>query len=193
MGCSEVSGSIISIKTICVSLVLVSCIMTLGCTMTPGGSEGPIPVTSLPAATTSPVPAPTLQPTQSTGDIQLAGNVYALSSDPLRGIDTITFSLGLPAHGSAVDLTRTEIVFSAQDNDPVTLVRGTRDSTSIFTTTIGGNAVTALLPGDEVDISFRVKPVSGGATVNIEVRPPGGAALPISRTVPAMILSMNVL
>ncbi len=193
MGCRKVSGSIISIKTVCVSLVLVSCIMTLGCTMTPGGSEGTIPVTSLPAATTSPVPAPTLQPTQSTGDIQLTGNVYALSSDPLRGIDTITFSIGLPAHASAVDLTRMEIVFSAQDSAPVTLVRGTRDSTSIFTTTTGGNAVTALLPGDEVDISFRVKPVSGGATVNIEVRPPGGAALPISRTVPAMILSMNVL
>jgi archaellin len=193
MGCRKVFGSIISIKTVCISLVLVSCIVTLGCTMTPGGSEGTIPVTSLPAVTTSPVPAPTLQPTQSIGDIQLAGNVYALSSDPLRGIDTITFSIGLPAHASAVDLTRTEIVFSAQDSAPVTLVRGTRDSTSIFTTTTGGNAVTALIPGDEVDISFRVKPVSGGATVNIEVRPPGGAALPISRTVPAMIVSMNVL
>ncbi len=193
MGCSKVSGSIISIKTVCVSLVLVSCIVTLGCTMTPGESEVTIPVTSPPATTTSPVPAPTLQPTQSTGDIQLAGNVYALSSDPLRGIDTITFSLGLPAHASAVDLTRMEIVFSAQDSTPVTLVRGTRESTSIFTTTTGGNAVTALLPGDEVDISFRVRPVSGGATVNIEVRPPGGAALPISRTVPAMILPMNVL
>jgi len=187
------SGSIISFKTVCVSLVLVSCIMTLGCTMTPRGSEGTIPVTSLPVATTSSIPVPTPQPTQSTGNIQLTGNVYALSSDPLRGIDTITFSIGLPAHASAVDLTGMEIVFSAQDSAPVTLLRGTRDSTSIFTTTTGGNAVTALLPGDEVDISFRVKPVPGGATVNIEVRPPGGAALPISRTVPAMILSMNVL
>lgn len=187
------SGSIISIKTVCVWLVLVSCMVTLGCTMNPGGSEGTMPVTSLPAATTSPEPALALQPIQSTGNIQLTGNVYALSSDPLRGIDTITFSIGLPAHASPVDLTRMEIVFSAQDNVPVTLVRGTRDTTSIFTTTIGGNAVTALHPGDEVDITFRVTPVSGGATVNIEVRPPGGAALPISRTVPAMILSMNVL
>jgi len=187
------SGSILSIKTVCVSLVLVLCIVTLGCTMTPRGSEGTIPVTTLPAATTSPVPAPTLQPTQSTGDIQLAGNVYALSSDPLRGIDTITFSIGLPAHASAVDLNGMEIVFSAQDSAPVTLLRGTRESTGVFTTTTGGNAVTALLPGDEVDISFRIKPVSGGANVNIQVRPPGGAALPISRTVPAMILSMNVL
>jgi hypothetical protein len=144
-------------------------------------------------ATASPVPAPTLQTPQSTGNIQLAGNVYALSSDPLQGIDTITFSIGLPAHATAVDLTGMEIVFSAQDSAPVTLVRGTRDSTSMFTTTIGGNTVTALHPNDEVDILFRVKPVSGGATVNIEVRSPGGTTLPISGRVPALILSMNVL
>ena len=116
-----------------------------------------------------------------------------MSSDPLKGIDTITFSIGLPAHASAVDLTRMEIVFSTQGSAPVTLTRGTRDSTSVFTTTIGGNAVTALHPGDEVDISFRVKPISGGRSVNIEVRPLGGATLPLSRTVPAMISSMNVL
>ena len=187
------SGSTLSIKTVCVSLVLVSFIVILGCTMTPPGSEGTIPVTSLPPATESPIPAPTLQPGQSAGDIQLAGNVYALSSDPLRGIDTITFSIGLPAHASAVDLTRMEIVFSTQDSVPVILTRGTRESTSIFTTTNGGNAVTALLSDEEVDITFRVKPVSGGSTVNIEVRPPDRAVLPISRTVPAMILSMNVL
>ena len=193
MECSKMSGSIVSIKTVCVSLVLVSCIVTLGCTMTPGGSEGTVPVTSVPLATASPVPAPTLQTPQSTGNIQLAGNVYALSSDPLQGIDTITFSIGLPAHATAVDLTGMEIVFSAQDSAPVTLVRGTRDSTSMFTTTIGGNTVTALHPNDEVDILFRVKPVSGGATVNIEVRSPGGTTLPISGRVPALILSMNVL
>jgi archaellin len=188
------SGSTLSIKTVCVSLVLVSFIVILGCTMTPRGSEETIPVTSLPPATASPIPAPTtLLPGQSAGDIQLAGNVYALSSDPLRGIDTITFSIGLPAHASAVDLTRMEIVFSTQDSVPVTLTRGTKDSTSIFTTTTGGNAVTALLSDEEVDITFRVKPVSGGKTVNIEVRPPDRAVLPITRTVPAMILSMNVL
>jgi len=184
------SRSTLSIKTVCVSLILVSFVVVLGCTTTPPGSEGTPPLTSVPQTTASPAPTSTLQPI---GDIQLAGNVYGLSSDPNRGIDTIFFSLGLPAHASAVDLTTMEIVFSTPGSAPVTLTRGTRDSTSIFTTTIGGNAVTELLPDEEVDISFRVKPVSGGNTVNIEVRPPDRAALIISRTVPAVISSLNVL
>jgi len=86
-----------------------------------------------------------------------------------------------------------EIVFSSRGSAPVTLTQGTRESTSIFTTTKGGNAVTVLYPRDDVDISFRVKAVSGGTGVNIDVRPPGGAVLSISRTVPAVISSMNVL
>jgi archaellin len=182
----------LSIKTVCVALVLVSCVMIPGCTMTPPGSEGTIP-TTIPSATASPVLTPVLPSGQSSGNIQLAGNVYGLSSDPSSGIDTITFSLGLPAHATAVELTSMEIVFSTGKSDPVTITQGTRESTGIFTTTTGGNAVTALYPGEEVDISFRVKPVSGGTRVNIEVRPLDGAVLTISRTVPAMITSMNVL
>jgi archaellin len=184
------SRSTLSIKTVCVSLILVSFVVVLGCTTTPPGSEGTTPVTSVPQATASPAPTPTLQPA---GDIQLAGNVYGMASDPHRGIDTITFSIGLPAHASAVDLTTLEIALSTPGSAPVTLTQGTRDSTSIFTTTIGGNAVTELLPDEEVDISFRVKPVSGGTNVNIEVRPPDRAALIISRTVPVVISSLNVL
>jgi archaellin len=185
--------STLSVKTVCVSLVLISSVMILGCTMTPPGSEGTIPVTPLPPTTVSPVPNPTIQSDQSAGNVQLVGNVYGLSSDPLRGIDTITFSIGLPSQASVIDLTRMDIVFSTPGIAPVTLTQGTTESTSIFTTTKGGNAVTAIYPRDEVDISFRVKPVSGGTSVNIDVRPPGSAALPISRTVPAMILSVNVL
>jgi hypothetical protein len=185
------SGSTLSIKTVCVSLLLVSCVVIMGCTMTPQGSEGTIPVTSLPSTTASPVPA--VPSDQSAGNIQLAGNVYGLSSDPLRGIDTITFSLGLPANAPALDLTGMEIVFSTPGRAPVTLTRGTRESTGIFTTTSGGYTVNEIHADDEVDISFLVKPLSGGTSVNIEVRPRDSAVLTISRTVPAVISSMNVL
>ena len=99
----KMSGSTLSLKTVCVSLLLVLCVVIMGCTMTPGGSEGTIPVTSVPSTTASPVPA--LQSDQSARTIQLAGNVYGLSSDPSRGIDTITFSIGLPANAPALDLT----------------------------------------------------------------------------------------
>src|SRR5512136_1496203 len=163
------STSMLSKKTVCVSLILVSCILVLGCITTPQGPEGTTPVVTLPPTTAS--PAPTIQPDQSTGNLQLAGNVYGLSSDPSRGIDTIMFTLGLPAHASGVDLTRMVIVFSAEGSEPVTLTQGTKQSTSIFTTTMGGNAVTELLSDEEVDITFYVKPVPGGNDVNIDVRP----------------------
>ena len=185
------SGSILSIKTVCVSLVLVSCVVIMGCTMTPRGSEGTKPVTSFPSTTASPVPA--LQTDQSAGNIQLAGNVYGLSSDPLRGIDTFMFSIGLPANAPALDLTGMEIVYSAPGSAPVTLTRGTRESTGIFTTTTGGYTVNEIHADDEVDISFPVKPVIAGTGVTIEVRPRDSAVLTISRTVPAVISSMNVL
>ena len=158
--------------------------------MTPGGSEGTIPVTSVPSTTASPVPA--LQSDQSARTIQVAGNVYGLSSDPSRGIDTITFSIGLPANAPALDLTGMEIVYSTAVSAPVTLTRGTRESASIFTTT-GGYTVNEIHADDEVDISFRVKSVIAGTNVNIEVKPRDSAVLTISRTVPAIISSMNVL
>jgi archaellin len=183
------SGSTLSVSTVCISLLLVLCVVIMGCTMTPRGSEGTIPVTSLPSTIASPLPS--LQSEQS--PIQLSGNVYGLSSDPLRGIDTITFSIGLPANAPSLDLTGMEIVFSAPGSAPVTLTRGTRESTSIFTTTSGGYTVNEIHADDEVDISFRVKPVIAGTSVNIEVRPRDSAVLTISRTVPAVISSMNVL
>jgi hypothetical protein len=58
---------------------------------------------------------------------------------------------------------------------------------------MGGNAVTELRADDEVDISVRVKAVPGGTSLNIDVRPPDRAALIISRTVPLVISSLNVL
>ena len=103
------------------------------------------------------------------------------------------FSIGLPANAPVLDLTGMEIVYSTPGSAPVTLTRGTRESTSIFTTTSGGNTVNEIHADDEVDISFRVKPVIAGTSVNIEVRPRGSAVLTISRTVPAVISSMNVL
>ena len=187
------SGSTIPIKTVCISLVLVLCVMIMGCTMTPRGPEVTTPVTTLPSATATPVPDLTLPSDQFSRDIQLAGNVYGLSSDPSRGIDTFTFTIGLPANAPALDLTGMEIVFSATGEAPVTLLPGTRESASVFTTTSGGYAVTEIHSDDEVDISFRVKPVSGGTMVNIEVRPRDSAPLTISRTVSAVISSMNVL
>ena len=173
--------------------------MIAGCTSTPSGSVGTTPVTSQPSTTVSslssvsPVPATTSNPGQSAVNLKVTGNVYGLSTYPVTGIDTITFTIGLDPQSPDVDLTRLEIVFSTPVADPVILTRDTRESTRTFTTTMGNYAITSMSPGDEVEITFRVTGVPAGTDVNIEVRPPAGAALPISRTVPAVISSMNVL
>ena len=150
----RMSRSKLSLKTVCITLVMMLFLMTLGCTSTPPESEGIIPVTSLPSATASQSPAPTSDSGQSADNVQLSGNVYGLSTDPLRGIDIITFSVSLPSQASAIDLTGMEIVFSATGSAPVTLARGTRSTTGTFTATRGGNTVTTLHPGDLVEISF---------------------------------------
>ena len=56
---------------------------------------------------------------------------------------------------------------------------------------MGNNEVTSLTPGNEVEIVFRVKGVPVGSRVDIELKPSSGAALSISRTVPAMLSSVN--
>jgi archaellin len=189
------SKSLLFVESICISLVLVLLVMSLGCTATSPNPDGTIPVTPLHSATVSPLPsvsAPASGNEQSFADIQLKGNVYGISTNPQVGIEIITFTIGLAQQAPAgVDLTRMEIIFSTADSAPVVLKRGSTDSTSRFTTTMGNYEVTSLNPGNEIEIVFRVNGVPAGSTVNIELRPSSGAALPISRTVPAMLSSVN--
>jgi hypothetical protein len=189
-GCANMSRPAILITSLCISLVLVSLLMIAGCTTTPSGPGGTTPVTTLPATTASLVP--TVSPEQSSF-FQLKGNVYGLSSNPLTGIDTIMLTIGSTSQAPVIDLTRMEIVFSTPGTAPVTLTQSTSDTLRTFTTTIGNNPVNSLRPGDQVEIDFRVKVVPGGTKVNIELRPPVGAALPVSRIVPEVISSTTVL
>ena len=189
------SRSTLFITTFCLSLVLVSLVMIAGCTTTPSGPGGTIPATSSPATTMTSVPVSTSNPDQSAAaNIQLKGNIYGLSSNPLAGIDTIRFTIGTGSSQTPpIDLTRMEIVFSTPGTAPVTLTQGTSSSLRTFSTTMGGNHVTSLGPGDEVEIDFRVNVVPGGTKVNIELRPSVGPVLPLTRTVPAVISSTTVL
>ncbi len=188
------SRSTVFITTFCISLVLVSLVMIAGCTTTPTGPGGTIPATSSPAPTVTSVPVSTSNPDQSAANIQLKGNIYGLSSNPLTGIDTIRFTIGTGSSQTPpIDLTRMEIVFSTQGTAPVTLTQSTSDSLRTFSTTMGNNHVTSLGPGDEVEIDFRVPVVPGGTRVTIESRPPVGAVLPLSKTVPEVISSTTVL
>ena len=189
------SQSALFVKTICVCLVLFSLAISPGCTTTPSAPHETTPVSPSHSTTVSPQPsvsAHATDPRPSVANIQLKGNVYGISTNPQLGIEIISFTIGLAQQAPGdVDLSRLEIAFLAPGSDTVILKRGTRDSTSMFTATMGNNEVTSLPPGNEVEIVFRVKGVPPGSRVNIELRPSSGAALPISRTVPAMLSSVN--
>jgi hypothetical protein len=188
------SRSTLFVKTVCICIVLVSLAVSPGCITAPSPQE--TTTVSPPHSTImSPQPSVTAQvlgPLPSVASIQLKGNVYGISTNPQLGIEIITFTIGLAQQAPAdVDLSRMEIAFLAPGSDTVILKRGTRDSTSLFTATMGNNEITTLSPGNEVEIVFRVKGVPAGSRVNIELRPSSGAALTISRTVPAMLSSVN--
>jgi archaellin len=190
--CIRMFPSPVFVKIFSVSVALVVLVISAGCITVPPGSDRTIPETSLPT-TEAPSPVPTTTPVPSSEDIQLRSNVYALSSNTQAGIDTVYFTIGLTSQAPAINLTRMEVVFSTPGSDPVILTHGTKDSTSTFSTMSGNNAVTSLSPRDEVEITFRVKPITAGSKMYIEVQPATGAVLPISGTVPEMLSSVNIL
>jgi archaellin len=193
--CTRMFPSTLFIKIFSVSVALVVFVIISGCITAPSGPDKTVPVTTLPTTTVtpSPIPSPTTYPVPSSADIQLRSNVYALSSNPQTGIDTIYFSIGLTSLAPEIDLTTMNVVVSTPGSAPVTLVHSTQDSTTTFSTTSGNNAVTTLGPRQEVQITFRVKPIPSGSKVYIEVQPAAGAVLPISGTVPEMLSSVNIL
>src|SRR5512137_2380937 len=180
------------IKIFSVSIALVIFVIIAGCTTVP---DRTMPVTTLPTipVTPSPVPYPTTYAVPSSADIQLRSNVYALSSNPQAGIDTIYFTIGLASLAPEIDLTTMQVVVSTPGSAPVTLVQETKDSTTTFSTTNGNYPVTTLSPREEVQITFRVKPITAGSNVYIVVEPATGAALPIAGTVPDWLSSVNIL
>jgi archaellin len=187
--------STVFIKIFSVSAALVVFVIIAGCISVPSRPDMTIPVTTLPpiTVTPSPVPSPTTFPVPTSADIQLRSNVYALSSNPQAGIDTIYFTIGLATPAPEIDLTTMEVVVSTPGSAPVTLVQGTKDSTTTFSTTNGNYPVTTLGPREEVQITFRVKPITAGSNVYIEVQPAAGAVLPIAGTVPDWLSSVNIL
>jgi archaellin len=156
----------------------------------------PVPTQAL---VTVPVPASTSVETVCNGtghpaaDIRMTGNVYGLASAPEAGIDEIRLTIGLDSCSPALDLTKVQIVFSTPGTFPVTLTHGTRTSTGFFTTKTGTARVTSMNPGDQVEIAFFVAPVPASTRMNIELKPSGGAIVPLIKTAPARISATNVL
>jgi archaeal flagellin FlaB len=132
---------------------------------------------------------------QSTTNLQLIGNVYGLTSDPASGIDEIKFSIGLAPGARAVDLTKLRIVFSTPGTSPVILEPGNNATTTTFTAKDAGagSSLDSMTTDQQIEIDFMVEPVPVNTRINLEIRPPVGAALPFSKTTPATITNTSVL
>jgi len=160
----------------------------------------PTPQVVYVTVTTPPVPTTTTSVgtvctdiEQPAADIRITGNIYGLASDPDAGIDKIRFTIGLDPCSPALDLTQMRIVFTTSGTFPQPLMYNTRISTSFFTAKSGTTRVTTLKPGDQAEIAFFVAPVPANTRINIELKPSGGATVPIIKTTPARISATNVL
>jgi len=134
---------------------------------------------------------------QATTNIQMAGNVYGIASNPATGIDEIRFSINLAPGAPSIDLEKLNIVFFTPTFGPETLtwISGTtpvRDSRYIARTD-DTTSTKILTSHNQVEIVLNVTPVTGDSRINIEIRPSVGAALPFSRDAPSIITKTNIL
>jgi flagellin FlaB len=134
---------------------------------------------------------------QASTNIQMAGNVYGLASNPDDGIDEIRFSINLAPGAPSIDLEKLNIVFFTPTFGPETLTwksgltpeRDTRYIARIDDT----NFTKILTSHNQVEIILYVTPVTVDSRINIEIRPAVGAALPFSRDAPSIITTTNIL
>ena len=131
---------------------------------------------------------------QSTSNLLLIGNVYGLSANNTT-ISEIRFSIGLAPGAPPVDVTKLTIAFSTPNSNLVILAHGVNASETVFTAKDGGAgpSLDSMVQNQQIEIAFKVTPVPVNTLVNIEIRPPVGAALPFSKSTPATITATNVL
>jgi flagellin FlaB len=132
---------------------------------------------------------------QSTTNLLLIGNVYGLSNNTTAGISEVKFSIGLAPGAPTIDLTKLKVVFSTPNTDPIILTIGDSSTLSEFTAKEAGagSSLSSMAQNQQIEIAFNVAPVPVNTQINIEIRPPVGAALPFSKSTPATITTTNVL
>jgi flagellin FlaB len=132
---------------------------------------------------------------QSTTNLQLIGNVYGIASNTSAGVDEVKFSINLAPGAPTIDLTKLKIVFSTPDTQPIILTHGDNSTLAVFTAKEAGagSSLSSMTQNQQIEINFKVAPVPVNTQVNIEIRPPVGAALPFSKRTPATITTTNVL
>jgi archaellin len=124
----------------------------------------------------------------------LIGNVYGLSANDAT-ISEIRFSIGLAPGAPPVEITKLTVAFSTPNSNLVILSHGTNASETMFTAKDGGSgpSLDSMVQNQQIEIAIKVTPVPVNTLINIEIRPPVGAASPFSKITPATITTMNIL
>jgi len=134
---------------------------------------------------------------QATTNVQMVGNVYGLTGASTV-INTIKFSINLAPGAPSVDLRGMNIVYAKSTaSDLIIITHGTSDTPSYttFTAFINGLSpnVDSLDDTEQIQLTFKVAGIRASETVNFEIRPGVGAALPFSKTAPASLKNINIL
>jgi len=144
--------------------------------------------------------------TQASSTLQVSGNVYGTAStaDVTNGvIDAVNFTIALAPGGTPVDVSQLTIVVSNTTFVDPLVYKGNPNTNTLATAGTWnilkirnqvGTSATLLQAGEEFDMMvapIHLLPIN--SQFNVELRPVTGAALSISRTVPAAIYPINIL
>ncbi|OPY36389.1 MAG: PEGA domain protein [Methanoregula sp. PtaU1.Bin051] len=157
-----------------------------------------VPVTTAAVATLS-AGAAYATVVQATSGIWLTGPVYGINEGGQDNtVNMIRFPIGLANSSPTIGFNDVVIQFWTENSAPSTYSWNPSGmpTTSAFAAVRAGpqgTAVQAISPGEEVLISFKTTGIGSKTKVTVEVRPPAGAPLVISRKTPSVLLTSNIL
>ncbi len=137
---------------------------------------------------------------QGTSNLQLVGNVYGTATTPANGINQIQFNLGLAPGAPSIDLTKMVVVVSQPGNETVTelayttALTPTATSFSVLNASETGSTLGTLSGTAKAVVLVKISPeLQKNGIINLQLNPPAGASLPMSRTAPSTIQSSQTL
>ncbi|WP_440949855.1 archaellin/type IV pilin N-terminal domain-containing protein [Methanosphaerula subterraneus] len=146
---------------------------------------------------------------QASSAVEIMGNVYGEAASGGAEINKITFSIGLAAGGTPVDVNKTVLTFSTGEKVQTLVYDQTATSfgevaaappEGHWVVSHEENSITTVKNGvldNGEQFTITVTPPVGLLTAytgfDIDIKPPVGAALAIHRTVPAYIEQVNLL
>jgi len=137
---------------------------------------------------------------QSTSNLQMVGNVYGTATTPANGIDQLQFNLGLAPGAPSIDLTKMIIVVSQPGTSSVTQLSYTAATTptatsfAVLNASESGSTLGTLSGQAKAVVLVKISPeLQKNNVINLQINPPVGASLPMSRTAPSTIDSSQIL